>query len=139
MKKTLKSILISSCVIFTVFSLVVFSGIALIGLKEFQGIDPAKMFAIYILSFVVSCSNTIFKSKKLNIALKYVIHLLVILSSSAVFLRIVNGLLGKSVLIGVVLIGIIYTIVFAAVCAIRKSSKEKDESYNSVYKNQKAE
>ncbi len=132
MKKTLSKIIIATCVIFSIIILVICSGIAVIGVEEGFGLDHTIVFALFILSFVVSCTNTIYSHTNLHSALKYVIHLVVTLFAAAVFMRVVNGLEGSTILIAEVIIAILHAAIFAIISAIKKSGK-KGEKYQSVY------
>lgn len=132
MKNVIKRICVSSCVIFSALVLIVCAGIAAIGVEEGFGLDHTIVFALFILSFVISCTNAIYFHTKLNGAVKYVLHLLVTISASAVFLRVVNGLEGKTILIAVIMISVLHAIVFAIINAIKKEKRIK-EKYESVY------
>ncbi|MBQ8208797.1 MAG: hypothetical protein IJZ89_08705 [Clostridia bacterium] len=132
MKNIIKRICVSSCVIFSVLILIICSGIALIGVEEGFGLDHTIVFALFILSFVIACTTAIYSHTKLNGALKYIIHLIVTLGASAVFLRIVNGLDGKTILIAVIIIAILHAAVFAILHSIKKTNR-KEEKYESLY------
>ena len=133
MKKIFKKIFVSSCVIFSMLVLVLCIGIAAIGVEKGFGLDHSILFALYILSFVISCTTAIYSQSKLNGALKYIIHLVVTLSSAALFLKVVNGLDGKTILIALVVISIIHAAVFIVIIAVKKSSA-KEEKYEDVFK-----
>ncbi len=133
MVKAIKKIFVQCCVIFSFLMLVLSASIAIIGIEQGFGIDHLVIFALFILCFIISCSNVIYSLPKLPGGLKYLLHLIAVLASSAVFLKVVNGLRGKTILIAVVIIAIVHAIIFIAANAIKKS-RTKVEKYESVYK-----
>lgn len=136
MLNAIKKILLQSCVLFSVLMLVVSSGVAVIGMEEGFGIDHTMIFALFILSFVVSCSNVICSLPKLSGTLKYILHLIAVLVSSAVFLKVVNRLDGKTILVSIIIIAIVHASTFVIINAIKKA-KKTDEKYENIYKKEK--
>ncbi len=132
MKKVFMNIFHSTCTIFSLLILAICMGLAILGTPEGFALDHSIVFALFIFSFVISCTTAIYSAAKLNGALKYVLHLAVTLASSAVFLRAVNGLAGKTVLVCVVIIAILHASFFAIIHSIKNTGK-KQENYKNVY------
>ncbi len=126
-------ILTRCCLIFSVLMLVLAAGISVIGIEKGFGIDHTMIFALFIFSFVIACSNVIYSVSSLSGALKYILHLMAVLISSAVFLKVVNGLDGKTILVAIIVIAIVHASVFIILNAIKKA-KKTDEKYENVYK-----
>lgn len=131
-----KKILTQCCVIFSVLILIVAMGVSFVGAPNGFGINHVIILALFILSFVIACSNVIFSLPKLAPALKYIFHLAAVLASSAVFMKIVNNLPGKTILIAVIIIAIVHAAIFIIISAVKKS-KAKSEDYENVYKKEK--
>ncbi len=133
MINAMKKILVRCCVIFSVLMLAVSSGVGVIGMEKGFGIDHTMIFALFIFSFVIACSNVIYSLPRLSGALKYILHLIAVLISSAVFLRVVNGLDGKTILVAIIVIAIVHASIFVIINAVRKA-KKTDNKYENVYK-----
>ncbi len=136
MMNSIKKIFVQCCVIFSALMLIVASGVAVIGIEKGFGIDHTMIFALFILSFVISCSNVICSLPNLGGAIKYILHLIAVLVSSAVFLKVVNGLDGKTILVAIIIIAILHASIFITINAIKRA-KKTDEKYENVYKKEK--
>lgn len=133
MLNAIKKIFVRCCVFFSVLVLIVAFGVAVIGMEKGFGIDHTMIFALFVLSFVIACSNVIYSLPKLGGAFKYILHLIAVLASSAVFFKVVNGLDGKTILIAIIIIAIVHASIFVIINAIKKA-KKTDEKYENIYK-----
>lgn len=133
MLKAIKKIFVRSCVFFSVLMLIVAFGVAVIGMEKGFGIDHTMIFALFVFSLVIACSNAIYSIPRLGGASKYVLHLIAVLVSSAVFFKVVNRLDGKTILIAVIIIAIVHASISVIINAIKKA-KRTPEKYENVYK-----
>lgn len=133
MLNAIKKIFVKCCVFFSALMLIVAFGVAVIGIEKGFGIDHTMIFALFIFSFVIACSNVIFSLPKLGGAFKYILHLIAVLVSSAVFLKVVNELESKTILIAIIIIAIVHASSFVIIKAFKKARKT-EEKYENVYK-----
>ena len=132
MKKSLIRIISETCIICSALVIFICLGISVIGAENGMGLYPSAVFALFIISFIVSATNAIYARSKLNPAIKYILHLLITLSSAAVFMKAVNGLEGKTILVATVIIAIIHALIFWFISMIKKSHSKKQD-YENVY------
>ena len=132
MKKVVKNIFHSTCTIFSLLILAICVGLSLFGTPDGFALDHSIVFALFVFSLIISCTTAICSAARLNSTLKYLLHLTVTIVSSAVFLRTVNGLAGKTVLVCVLIIALLHVAIFAIINSVKNASR-KQKDYKNVY------
>ncbi len=119
---------------FAFFVVLVSLVISFITKENEVGLFPSMIFGLYAVSAVIGSATVFYTESKLNAFIKYLIHLVLTLTSFALLFGFVNvGLKGGTVLVATVVIGIIHVCIFS-ITAIISNAGKKPEKYEDIYK-----
>ena len=131
-REQFKSILLSTCVFFTLFSMVILTT-QLFGQNDL--IKPLRFFLLLPFALCISLSNLILKSKTISTALKLILHFTALAASF--YLCLCTTIKNVKPIILILILGVAYIIIAAPVVIILKHRNKKNESkpeYVSMFK-----
>lgn len=134
--KTIKNILTSSCVLFSI--IVIIYSLILMIFGGGLGLDPFSVFLLFPFSGTVIFANNILKYRNLNNLIKSFMHFLLVTCATIIFIYIPHSasVSPKSAMILFLCYSVLYFLWFFIYKKIikRKSKKnEKDSEYRNVY------
>ena len=131
--KSLKNILRSSCVTFTVITLCAQSAILLFLDPTKDALLPQMVFGIFVFSIALGIANHVYFKTEMNALLRYFIHLFLTVGSAIAVLMIPGKSNGPAALFIGVCLTVVHLLIFLIYNVKHMGRDKKDEEYKPLY------
>ena len=137
LKKLFKKLLNSTCIIFTVITAVYMLILQIINITDSDaGIEAGRVLLFFIFSLLLSIANALLSLNKIHIALRYIIHYVILIFGFWTCFCLPNKMDFSKTLVGVVIFSACYAIVMALVGIFSrrlKTQKDTEPKYEKQF------
>ena len=116
LKKLFKKLLNSTCIVFTVVTAVYMLALQLVNITDSDAaVEAGRVLLFFVFSLLLSIANALFTIEKIHLALRYVIHYVILTFGFWTCFCLPNKMNSSRTLVGIVIFSIAYIIVMAIV------------------------
>ena len=140
-KKLLKRMLNSTCIIFTVVTAVYMLVLQITNITDADaGVEAGRVLLFFVFSFLLSIANMLFAIKKIHIALRYILHYVIVTFGFWACFCLPNNMNASRTLVGLVIFSVVYAIVMTIIGLFSrrlKKMQKNEKKYEKQFSNKK--